>query len=98
MLNRVAAVAILACVLGGCTDANWDHTLSYVGMGEEPAQPGPAPATTTTAPPTATPAPQSDPWCDAAGRAAAQESREQGFDEATQRRQAESARLQCRHQ
>ncbi|MDR3527287.1 MAG: hypothetical protein P4L57_08390 [Rhizomicrobium sp.] len=96
MLNRVAAVAVLACLLGGCTDANWDHSLSYIGLGERPAPAAPVSPPTTTAPPAAMP--QSDPWCEAAGKAAAQESREQGFDEATQRRQAEAARLQCLHQ
>lgn len=97
MRNRVIAIAVLACGLGGCTDADWDHTLSYVGVGDSsspqaPAQPTQATANTSS---TAAPAAPVDSWCDGVAKAAAQTSREQGFDEATQRHQAEVVRNQC---
>jgi len=98
MLYRIAAVAALACVLSGCTDADWDRTFSYVGVGDSSATAAPAkPAPTATAPTTeASPQPATrDDWCDAAAKSAAQESRAQGFDEATQRHQSEVARAQC---
>ncbi len=99
MLNRIAAVAIVAFVLGGCTDTDWDRTLSYVGMGDRPSRET-APAMTTTAANApssaeADSAPRRDTWCDLAARSAEIEAREQGFDAATQRRQAEQALRQC---
>jgi hypothetical protein len=102
MLHRVAAAAILSCLLGGCTDADWNRSLSYVGLDEGQSQTVSAKPVSTEAQSatndTATaPAKQTDPWCDSAGQSAAREARESGFDEATQRRQAELARNQCLH-
>jgi hypothetical protein len=93
MRIRIATVVILAAVLGACTDADWDHALSYVGA-DDSASNAPPPAATPIAATTA-PTAKMDSWCDDAAQAAAREARKDGFDAATQRRQAESARAQC---
>ena len=95
MFHRVAAVAVLACVLAGCTDADWDHSLSYIGMNQSPdaapaAQANAAPQAATPAAPAA-----EDDWCVTASKAAEREAREQGFDAATQHHRAETALQQC---
>jgi len=47
---RVLVIAALAVLLAGCTDADWDHVMSYVPEGptvdeETPAVASPAPST-----------------------------------------------------
>lgn len=96
MIYRFAAVALLACVVAGCTDADWDHALSYAGLSDNP-QPAAQPAATAAVPADAAsgPVPTMDNWCTESAKAAAREAREYGFDEATQRRRAEQALKQC---
>jgi len=89
----IATVVILAAVLGACTDADWDHALTYVGA-EDSASSAPPPARSSVAA-TTNPTPKMDAWCDNAAEAAAREARKDGFDAATQRHQADSARAQC---
>lgn len=95
MFYRVAAVAILACALAGCTDADWDHTLSYVGMNQsqdQAAAPQANPAAQSPAPAAAV---AEDDWCVTASKAAEREAREEGFDIATQRNRAATTLRQC---
>lgn len=104
MRYRVLAVVLAAGLLSGCTNTDWDNALSYVGVGDSqkasaaPQQTAPAqtaPAQTAAAPANA--APESDPWCAEVAKVAASTAAEQGFDAATQQRQAQIAFQQCVH-
>lgn len=100
MIYRFAAVALVSCVLAGCTDADWDHAMSYTGLGDKPAseaQAAPAQAADPAAPATVADAngPKMDDWCTVASKAAAHEAADMGFDAATQRTRGDQALRQC---
>jgi len=101
MKYRVVAVLFAAVVLGGCTDADWDRTLSYVGLGETPQAAPAQPAETQPAETQpATPAPAeaaapADDWCIQIAKAAGQEAADQGFDRPTQENRAKVVYQQC---
>jgi len=102
MKYRVVAVLFAAVVLGGCTDADWDRTLSYVGLGETPPAAPVQPAEAQEAQQPGTPpvaqaetAAPADDWCSRIAKAAAQEAADQGFDEPTQQNRARVTYQQC---
>ena len=98
------AVAVCAALLvGGCSDTDWDHALSYAGLGDsKPAtQPPPTVAADQTPPATeqaptvsGMPAP-ADNWCTEIAQSARSEAAGQGFDARTQQLRANSAYNQC---
>lgn len=90
MKLRLALALAATFALSGCTDADWSHTMSFIGF-DEGAQPAPvrrpvARATATRAPQTAQP-PQTaramavNPFC---ASVAKQDSESSGFDATTQ--------------
>jgi hypothetical protein len=94
MKFRVLTAVLAAGVLGACTNADWDHALSYAGIGDS-EKPAAAPqAETATAPaPISAPAPSG--WCDQIAKSAQTEAAEQGFDAATQQHRAQVVYAQC---
>jgi hypothetical protein len=95
MKYRVAGVVLVAALLGGCTDADWDRTLSYVGLDDAPAaQPAPADSSAVLAAKPAALA-EADEWCNEVAKAEQQEAAEQGFDKATQENRSKVAFQQC---
>lgn len=94
---RIIAAGFAACLLCGCTDADWDHATTYVGLG--PTQNDrPAPPASADAAPTSVATDQSaksDSWCQQAAKSARDEAAGDGFDSATQQRRAESTYRQC---
>lgn len=101
MKVRVAAILLAASVLGGCTDADWDHAFSYVGLdsGAKPAAEPAAQAADAQAngaqPGKQVAAAPGDQWCAEVAKAAIEEAAGQGFDEATQRHRGLTALKQC---
>lgn len=100
MNMRIVVAALAACLLAGCTDADWDHTLSRVGLGpattaeaDPPARPATAPVAQ--ADPVAGQPVASDQWCREVAGAAATEAVSNGFDAATQQHRAQVAYSQC---
>ena len=100
MNMRIVVAALAACLLAGCTDADWDHTMSYVGLGpatsaeaDPPGQPAAAPVAQTD--PAAGQPAASDQWCREVARAAATEAVSNGFDAATQQHRAQVSYSQC---
>lgn len=91
-MRRGLVVLFAAVLLGGCTDADWDHTLSYVGLDSGAPPPAAAPAAVAAA----TPAESAEnSWCVEAAKAAQREAAEQGFDSATQHYRAQVTYRQC---
>jgi hypothetical protein len=97
MIYRFAAVALLSCVLAGCTDADWDHAMSYAGLGDKPATEAQAAPSADAAPAAVADAsaPKMDDWCAVASKAAAREAADMGFDATTQRTRGDQALRQC---
>jgi hypothetical protein len=100
MSSRIVLVVLTALVLSGCTDADWDHALSYTGLGSTADAPKPAATAKTQASVAATDsaakASDAEDWCATVGKAAEREAKEYGFDAETQRHRAEQATQQCR--
>ena len=95
MKVRVVVALLAACLLSGCTDADWDHATSYVGLG--PAQssgPPPADPAVPVSVPT-DPATKPDTWCQQIAETARADAANDGFDAATQQRRAETMYRQC---
>jgi hypothetical protein len=100
MIGRLAFVLATAVLLAGCTDADWDHALSYAGLGGDQAKPAPADAPQSdaeAAPKSQAVAAAPDPWCDEVAKAAHAEAASQGFDAATQKNRAQASYQQCAH-
>jgi hypothetical protein len=89
---RVWGVVLVAALLGGCSDADWDRAFSYVGL-DEVVAPAPAKSAATAQPPETAEA--ADAWCAQVAKAEQQETAEQGFDAVTQQHRAEVAYKQC---
>ena len=97
-------VAICAALLaGGCSDIDWDHALSYAGLGDTKPATQPPPAVTADQPPPAAeqaptvsgmPAPTND-WCTEVAQSVRSDAAGQGFDARTQQLRADSAYNQC---
>jgi hypothetical protein len=92
MNYRVAGVVLVAALLGGCTDADWDRAFSYVGLDEAAA---PAPAKAAEPAQSSETAEAENAWCAQVAKAEQLESAEQGFDQATQQNRAMTAYKQC---
>lgn len=84
MKLRLILLCIVSGLIGGCTDAEWDHTVSGMDQTRQTETPAPQPV-----------AASGDEWC----RQAAQYEREnvasQGFDAATQQHLYEASYRQC---
>ncbi len=93
MMRRALAVLFAAGLLGGCTDADWDHALSYAGL--DSAGPPPAEEPAAPAPVAAQAAPTTNAWCGEAAKAAQSEAAAEGFDAATQQHRAQTLFAQC---
>lgn len=92
MNHRVVAVLFAAGLLSGCTDADWDHALSYTGLSKaDPAQPAPKAEVAATVPA----APAADTWCVEVAKSTQTEAALDGFDGQTQQRRALAAFKQC---
>jgi hypothetical protein len=89
---RVWAVVLLAALLGGCTDADWDRAFSYVGL-DEAVKPAPVKAAEPAQP--SETAEAADAWCAQVAKAEQQASAEQGFDKPTQEHRAITTYQQC---
>ncbi len=93
-MRRGFLVLFAAVLLCGCTDADWDHTMSYVGLGtDKPAPTAPAPAAP--AQMAAAPAAPGNKWCVEVAKAALREAAKDGFDAATQQHRAQVTYRQC---
>jgi hypothetical protein len=89
-------VLALGLLLGGCSDAQWDHALNYTGLGDEPdAQDAQVqksePATAASEPSAPAAAPNAD-FCHAV---AVQDATSNDFDAATQVRVLARSYAQC---
>lgn len=99
MIGRLIFVFAAAVLLAGCTDADWDHALGYVGLDKQPqktewgdnkpvqdasSQAAPAPA-----------AAAPDEWCAEVAKATQAEAADQGFDASSQKTRAQQAYQQC---
>jgi len=88
----------LSLFAAGCTDSDWNHLLSYGGMGSSdedaasPAQPATAAATATAEPAAATQLPANADFCK---NVAAQDATRNGFDQATQQEVFKRSFAQC---
>jgi hypothetical protein len=88
----------LCLFVAGCTDSDWNHLLSYGGMGGSdedaaaPAQPATAAATATAEPATAAQLPANADFCK---NVAAQDATRNGFDQATQQEVFKRSYAQC---
>ena len=99
---KKALLPILSLTLclfaAGCTDSDWNHLLSYGGMGgsdedaASPAQPATAAATATAEPAAATQLPANADFCK---NVAAQDATRNGFDQATQQEVFKRSFAQC---
>ena len=103
MKLRFAGLVLAASLLGACTDADWDHTMSFVGMGDSPGgDPPPAAATTAQnlSPPArpATPAAAAssdEAWCREVATYERQNAAGMGYDAATQQHDYDTRYNQC---
>jgi hypothetical protein len=103
MKHRVMAVLLVAGLLGGCTEADWDSAFAYAGLGpskpdsasSQSAPDGPSYTAAPAASVTNGPAPVADTWCIDVAKSAQLEAAQQGFDGATQRRRAMTTFNQC---
>ena len=89
----------LSLFAAGCTDSDWNHLLSYGGMGgsdedaASPVQPATAaPAATATAEPAGAAQPANADFC---RNVAAQDATRNGFDQATQQQVFQRSYAQC---
>ena len=106
MKNHIALICVAAALLAGCSDADWDRNLSFVGIGDRPAPQRAQPVRRAEAPTQvsrqaapaqlaqqAAPAPAPlDPFCQAV---ATQDSQGNGFDQPTQVRVFQTSYNQC---
>jgi len=104
---RIITMGFAAVLLCGCTDADWDHAMSYTGLGsseqseasqsEQSESPRSVPARTevVSAPLAADQATRPDSWCQQVAKSAVDDAAGNGFDAATQRRRAEASYRQC---
>jgi hypothetical protein len=101
MTYRNLAVLAVACLLGGCTEADWDHAMTYTGLAPDVpvAAPSAAAPSGEAAPQQQAPAPTpaQDAWCSQIAKSVADEAALEGFDRATQLRRAQIALDQCVH-
>jgi hypothetical protein len=90
MKLRIAAVLATAFALGACTDADWSHNMSFIGLDDQPAaeagsQPAARTAAATPAAPVALPQGAQpaglNPFCAAVAK---QDSESNDFDATTQ--------------
>lgn len=98
MLHRLLTVAVTALVLSACTDADWDRSLSSVGLSDKEPQPTAPAAGSKIAGSADSVAPNAnlaEDWCTASARHAADRARELGFDQATQKLRAKEELDQC---
>lgn len=91
------ALAALAFLAAGCTDADWAHL--DLGDGGSGAYARPRAQSAATAPATARPAAPADQeeWCRRIAASARSEAAGQGFDAPTQERRADATYRQCVH-
>jgi hypothetical protein len=94
MTIRIIGAVFASLLLCGC--AEWDDTLSYVGLGEsdEAEQPAPTPAVAEVPAPSVQ-ASTVDDLCRQIGKAAGESAAGEGFDLATQQQRAETTYRQC---
>ncbi len=100
MNMRIIGAVFAGLLLAGCTDADWDHAMSYAGLGQSDQT---APATEpVAATPAETPAAAgaaqvstSEAWCREIAKAASDDAAGNGFDAATQQHRAELTYRQC---
>jgi hypothetical protein len=94
MQLRTVFVILALFTLGGCTDADYEHGLSYVGLNDSepgaPIQREPAPVIATGLPDPVTSSP--DPFCQSVAQ---QDATSNAFDPATQRRVFGRSYAQC---
>ncbi|MBU6296669.1 MAG: hypothetical protein KGJ79_01175 [Alphaproteobacteria bacterium] len=99
---RIIGAAVAGLLLSSCTDADWNHTMNYVGLGQ-PEQSasvaqqatedtGTAPASDAATAPTVS---KSEAWCRDVAASAAQSAASNGFDLATQKYRATTMYKQC---
>jgi len=96
MTPRIAVCLAAALLLSACSDQDWSHALTYVGVHDSntaPAQPRPV-ARTTPAPvqAAAAQAPQPNQFCESV---ASQDAQTNDFDPPTQRRVFVQSYQQC---
>jgi hypothetical protein len=97
---RIIGVALAGLLLSSCTDADWNHTMNYVGLGQ-PEQSAPdtlaqQPAATADTAAAQTPGvSKSEAWCREVAASAAQNAASNGFDLATQKYRATTMYKQC---
>jgi hypothetical protein len=99
MKFRLVALCMTACVVAGCTNDDWDHAFSYVGMDQAPqaSVPPPSEAAPAQAPAlvTAVQDDSADKWCKDVAAYERNEAGRQGFDSATQQHVYQSRYAQC---
>ncbi len=86
----LCGLALSGLALSGCTDSDWDHAMTYSGIGGQSvaaADPAPQPAPA----PAAAPASNTS-FCEAVAKQAATSD---GFDPATQQRMFQRSFQQC---
>jgi hypothetical protein len=84
----LCGLAMSGLALSGCTDSDWDHAMTYSGLGEQMAAADPP-----VAPPVTAPAPASNAsFCESVAKQAATSD---GFDAATQQRMFQRSFQQC---
>jgi hypothetical protein len=94
MVKRFVVAILAGLLLTGCTDADWNGALSYVGLDQpEQREQQRAPQAQAPAPPARTTA--SDDWCREVAKAALESSAENDFDAATQQHRAQASYEQC---
>lgn len=89
MSLRLAALLAAAVTLAGCTDADWDRTMSFAGFDDAPAAPA-APARARPVAPAQPAGP--DPFCQGVAR---HDSTANGFDTQTQSQVFARSYAQC---
>ena len=92
----IVAMSLTACLLAGCTDADWDHALSFAGA--EQAEPAGSPDASAQPPPPVASAAAGQPdesWCKEAAGYERDNAAIQGFDAATQQRAYATRFNQC---
>lgn len=94
MKMRIIGAVFAGLALAGCSDSDWNTTMSYVGLGQSDS----AAQASAAAEPVAAPTPaasKSDDWCREIAKAASDDAAGNGFDAATQRHRAKLTYRQC---
>jgi hypothetical protein len=94
-LMKKFLVLTLGLLLGGCTDAQWNHALNYTGLGEETDAPAARAQNGEPAAASEPSAPASAPNTDFCRAVATQDATSNDFDAATQARVLARSYAQC---